>query len=154
MRRSGFTLIEILVAVVVMGLMVLIGLPRIREMFIQSNVLGSRRQVVNTYLRARSIAVEQNRRAIMKLDANRLLVVTRPRKDGTADDGIACDTVVKPQRLDSLFKVSATAGGGSVDSITVDPRGFGTGLANDFVVTLTRGSLSKTVTISGLGRVQ
>jgi prepilin-type N-terminal cleavage/methylation domain-containing protein len=60
-RRQGFSLIEMLIVIVVVGLVTLSGWPRLRDAKIRSDVRSARGQVIGLYAKARASAVETAR---------------------------------------------------------------------------------------------
>ena len=150
--RNGFTLVETLVVVVLLGLIVLIAFPKVSSAMGRSDLRSARTAVVNLVAKARSVAVQGNRRAWVKFEGNSAYVLARPRLSGVGGALVdPADTIGAVQNLGLQYKVGLAA---NVDSIRFDPRGIGswTGGANPTIV-LVRGSYSSTITIDGLGRV-
>ena len=148
--REGFTLVETLIVVVLLGLIVLIGLPRMSAAMVQNDLRGARVSLVNLVAAARAASVQGNRLTWIVFEGNTAHVVARPRTDGVA----GADTVGAVQDLDEQYGVALAITGG-VDSIRFDPRGFGAGFAAaaDTIV-LSRSGYTAKVTIDGLGRVR
>jgi prepilin-type N-terminal cleavage/methylation domain-containing protein len=148
--RSGFTLVEALVCVVVLGLIALIGMPKISAAMVRSDLRSARTTVINLVATARAASVQTGRRAWLKFDGNTALVIARPRQ--TVGGGVGVDP---PDTLGTLRDLSTQYGVtvSGVDSIQFDPRGFGSSFGDTTSVTLSRNSHSETVTIDGLGRV-
>jgi prepilin-type N-terminal cleavage/methylation domain-containing protein len=144
--RSGFTLVEALIVVVLLGLIVLIGFPRISAAMVKSDLRSARTTVVNLVATARAASVQTSRRAWIKFEGNSAYVLARPRMAVGAGDA---DTVGPVQNLATQYGVTVAG----VDSIQFDPRGFGTNLGDSSSVVLSRNSHTETVTLDGLGRV-
>ncbi|MGH7580894.1 MAG: GspH/FimT family pseudopilin [Gemmatimonadales bacterium] len=150
--RVGFTLVEAVIVVVLLGLMVLIGFPRISSAMVQSDLRSARTTMVNLVATARTAAVQSNRRTWIKFEGNTAHVLARPRMmpgGGGAVD--PADTVGVVQDLAVQYKVAVTPG---LDSIQFDPRGFGTDLGGSTSIVVSRDGHSSTITIDGLGRVR
>jgi Tfp pilus assembly protein FimT len=147
--RTGFTLIATLIVVVLLGLLVLIGFPRLSTALVRTEVRGARTSMINLVAKARAAAAQSNRRTWIRFNGNSAYVLARPRL--TVGGGGNADTVGSVQDFAELYKVTVTAG---VDSIQFDPRGIGSGFdANGVTVVLDRDGHSSTITIDGLGRV-
>ena len=144
--RSGFTLIEALIVVVILGLVVLIGYPKVGVAMARTDLRSSRTTVINLVATARAASVQTNRRTWIKFQGNKAYVLARPRQMGGAGNA---DTVGTVQDLSTQYKVTVAP---ALDSIQFDPRGFGAN-PGAFTVTLSRNGHSETVTIDGLGRV-
>jgi len=67
-QRDGFSLLELLVALVVMALLLGVGAPRIGEMQARHATLNARDAMVFIGARARSLAVERGRPVGLKVD--------------------------------------------------------------------------------------
>ncbi len=147
LRRNGFTLVETLIVVVLLGLLVLIAFPRMSSALVRSDLRGARTTVINLVAKARAVAAQSNRRTWIKFEGDSAYVLARPRQEAGAGDA---DTVGAIQDLGETYKVAVAA---DVDSIQFDPRGFGSGFGTDAAIVLTRGDYSSTITIDGLGRV-
>jgi prepilin-type N-terminal cleavage/methylation domain-containing protein len=148
--RNGFTLIETLIVVVIVGLIVLIGFPKVSQGLVRNELRGARTAVVNLAAKARTVAAQGNRRAWIVFSGDIAYIVATPR---TVNDGVSTvDTVGGLQDLGELYKVGVAA---SVDSISYDPRGFGSwvGGADAVTIVLARGDYTETITVDALGRV-
>src|SRR5678815_2669423 len=60
MRRNGFTLVELIIVIVVMGIMLMIAMPKMHDWSISANVRGARTSAVAVLARARAAAVQRN----------------------------------------------------------------------------------------------
>lgn len=144
-RRYGFTLVETLIVIVVIGLVSLIGLPKLQHAWAHSNVLSSKAKITSLYARARAAAVEGSRTAILVVNGGNAYVVARPRLTGAG----AYDTITPVENLYTQFQVSLTS---NVDSVWIAPTGLGLGAAQTQIV-LTKGSYADTVFINQYGRI-
>jgi len=143
--RSGFTLIEALIVVVVLGLIMVIGYPKVGAAMGKTDLRSARTTVINLVATARAASVQTNRPTWIKFEGNKAYVLARPRKKAGAG---TADTVGTVQDLSAQYKVTVAP---VLDSIQFDPRGFGVSLAD--TVTLTRNGHTETVRLDGLGRV-
>jgi prepilin-type N-terminal cleavage/methylation domain-containing protein len=149
-RRNGFTMIELMIVVVIIGLVSLIAFPRIRSLVNGANRRGARARVVAVYAQARMAAQQANRAAALRVIGNKVYVV---RANPARTTGCRCDTVGTVQKLDSLFGVTVTA---TQDSLHVNAGGIGGGLVggNPAVITVTLDGSSSDVQISPFGKVK
>ncbi len=145
--RHGFTLVEALIVVVILGLIVLIGFPKISAAMVRSDLRSARTTMINLVATARAASVQTNRRTWVKFEGATAYVVARPRRMAGAGDA---DTVGMVQDLSAQYGVALAAG---ADSIQFDPRGFGVSFGDTTSIVLSRNSHSETVTLDGLGRV-
>jgi prepilin-type N-terminal cleavage/methylation domain-containing protein len=144
--RSGFTLIEALVVIVVLGLMSMIAFPRISSAMVKADLRSARTTMINLVATARAASVQSNRVTWIKRAGNSAYVGATPRVDGAAGS----DTVGLVHSLDTTYGVTMSG----ADSIQFDPRGFGAWAGGTSVqIVLSRSSHSETITIDGLGRV-
>ena len=147
--RSGFTLIEALIVVVVLGLIMVIGYPKVGAAMGKTDLRSARTTVINLVATARAASVQTNRRTWIKFEGNKAYVLARPRQKVGGGAGIQPpDTIGTVQNLSAQYKVTVAP---VLDSIQFDPRGFGVSLAD--TVTLTRNGHTETVRLDGLGRV-
>jgi prepilin-type N-terminal cleavage/methylation domain-containing protein len=148
-RRDGFTLVETLIVVVLLGLIVLIGFPKMSSAMVQNDLRAARTTMVNMVAMARAVSVQSNRLTWVTFEGNTAHVLAQPRLDGNLAAGVA-DTVGAVQDLSEQYGVAVVAGTGSIQ---FDPRGFGTDFGGSTSIVLSRGDHSSTITIDGLGRV-
>ena len=59
--RNGFTLVETLIVVVLLGLMTLIAFPKMSSAMVRNDLRGARTTMVNMIAKARAAAVQSNR---------------------------------------------------------------------------------------------
>jgi prepilin-type N-terminal cleavage/methylation domain-containing protein len=143
-RGNGFTLIEMLIVLVIIGLSGLIALPKLNQAFAQSNVLSAKARLAALYNAARATAVSSNRTATLWFNGNTVLVYASPRR--TAGVG-TCDTIVRPTDLSSSFGVTLSGG---YDSVRIASSGLGMDSA---AIVLTKYTSIDTLYISRYGRV-
>jgi prepilin-type N-terminal cleavage/methylation domain-containing protein len=149
-RRKGFSLVEMLIVVVILGIIVLLGFPRMRAGLVNNNVRAARTTFINMIAGARAAASQTNRSTWVKIEGNRAVVLARPRLDGLTGSTNA-DTIGPVQNLSSAYGVTLTAT--PADSFRFNP-GFTTLGATTTTFTISRSGHSDIVTVDGLGRVQ
>jgi prepilin-type N-terminal cleavage/methylation domain-containing protein len=142
--RAGFSLIELLTVVSVLGLMMVLAAPRLADANTRRNVKGARAAVASLYARARIHAVQTRRPATLQFTDSSAWV-TLPR--GGA--GAALDTIGGVQNLKALFGVSIASTG----NISVLPTGL-VNAGTPIKVTVTKYSRSDSFVISGYGKMQ
>ena len=145
--RQGFTLIETLLVILILGVVVLIGFPRMSAGMTSAGVRGARTTLINMLAKARSAATQTNRIALVKIQGNNAFVLLRPRLLPGAGDA---DTLGAVARLGEGYGVTVTA---TIDSVRFDPRGMGTGFGTGTTFLVSRNGSSETIRIDGLGRV-
>lgn len=146
--RSGFTLVETLIVIVMAGILTMMGWPRLRDAKIRSDVRSSRSHVVALYARARSEAIETRRTTTLHFSGTSAWVTASPRLATTGSGTI--DTIGAVDNLFVTYGVNVAAA--PVTQVTVDPRGLGTSAAT--TITLSRAGVTDSVAISLFGRVQ
>jgi prepilin-type N-terminal cleavage/methylation domain-containing protein len=146
-EKKGFTLVEMLIVVVLIGIVTLIGFPKVSSGLAKSNLRSSRTTLANMFAKARAVATQGNRRTWVNFNGNNVVVTASPRAVVLA--GSTVDTVGAVEKLDLLYGVTLTA---PVTSVAFDPRGFGSlGTSRTFVVA--RNSKRDSIIVDGLGRV-
>jgi prepilin-type N-terminal cleavage/methylation domain-containing protein len=147
MRRSGFTLVETLLVVVVAGVILSIGFPRMRDAKIKSDLRSARTTVASMYARTRAAAVQMNRFGTMTINGN-MVVVTVPRVPVVGANTI--DTVGAVQNLQTSYGATIAA---TSSTLLVDPRGLGAN-GSDVVIRVSRGGYTDSVRVSRFGRIR
>jgi prepilin-type N-terminal cleavage/methylation domain-containing protein len=145
-RKLGFTLVETLIVVVLIGAVTLIGYPKVVSGMAKTNLRSSRTTMTNMFATARAVATQRNRKTWINFNGNNVVVTASPR---TAAGAGTVDTIGAVQKLDQLYGVSVTA---PVGSVAYDPRGFG-GLTTSRTFVVTRSGKRDSVMVDGLGRV-
>jgi prepilin-type N-terminal cleavage/methylation domain-containing protein len=146
-RERGFSLIEMLVVIVVLGIATLIGVPRIGAGMTKANVRGARTTLINLLSRTRIAATETNRITVLKVVGNNAVILLRPRRlPGVGD----ADTLGNVMRLGDAYGVTIAA---PIDSVRFDPRGLAAGFGTGTTFRLMRDDVSDSVRIDGLGRI-
>jgi prepilin-type N-terminal cleavage/methylation domain-containing protein len=146
-QPRGFTLVELLMAVVILGALVLLGFPRMSAGVTGANVRGGRTTLINLLAKARTFATQSQRITLFKVDGSNAFVLARPRLLPGAGDA---DTIGPVERLGDNYGVTVTA---TVDSVRFDPRGLGTGFGTGTTFLVSRSAKTDTITIDGFGRV-
>jgi prepilin-type N-terminal cleavage/methylation domain-containing protein len=146
-NRRGFTLVEMMVVVVLMGALVALALPKSRTLFIRSSVRGARTTVFNAFQQAKVVAVSQGRSTTVNFEnGGRMFLTASPRRLPGAGNS---DTIGLVRQLTTQYGVAVTP---SQNTYTYDSRGLG--LNTPVTVELRRDPERDTVWISGFGRVE
>src|SRR2546423_14631831 len=129
--HTGLTPIEMVIVVVLIGIIAMIGFPKISKTLDKTNVRSARDAVGTLAGTARAAAIQRGCRSVLHFTGNTVWVTT------------ACpttvDTISGVQDLYALFKVTMSA---SRDSGQNDPRG----LSMDAFPSTTLGRLTGSVT--------
>ena len=147
MQRSGFTTIEMVIVVVLIGLIAAIGFPKIRQSLDKANVRSARAAVGTLAATARAAAIQRGCPGVIHFVATNATVWV------TTNCPTKVDTVSGVQQLATRFNVTLTA---SRDSVRYDPRGLSLdNLASNTVITFTGsvGSNVDSTVINPLGKV-
>jgi prepilin-type N-terminal cleavage/methylation domain-containing protein len=145
--RRGFTVIEMLLVIMIIGIATLIGLPRMSAGATSASVRGARTTLINLLARARIAATETNRISVLKIDGNNVAILLRPRRLPGAGNA---DTLGQVVQLGESYGVTITA---AIDSVRFDPRGMGSGFGNGTTFAVSKNGKTETITVDGLGRV-
>lgn len=137
--RSGFSLIELVLVLAVLGLLLGIGLPRLAGAVDRIEVAAAASQIAAAHTRARMMAISGSRVLVLTVDSAGLSIHPRGSTANLWSD-----------RGPAFSSVSLT---GPSRSFTFSPEGFSLGLSNA-TLHLRRGSATRTVVISRLGRVR
>lgn len=140
-KRSGFTLIELMVVIVMMSIMVAVATPRIRSVRDRSNLRAARDEVATAFALARSAAVQKGITATITLRGDSVSVLNSSGQQ-----------VLPPRALKVLYGATLQPPAGD-QTIVFDARGFARDRTTQTLYTINAGSLSATVCISKLGLV-
>jgi type II secretion system protein H len=147
-RRAGFTLVETLLVVTVVGILTLMAYPRVNSAIVRSDLRGARTRVVNMLATARTVAMQGSRTGRLEFNGNMAFVTAAPRRVGAGTR----DTVGLVVNLNTVYGTTVALSTGT--EIVFDPRGLASGLGVDGVtVTLSRSSHTQTVKVDMLGRI-
>jgi len=130
-RRSGFSLIELLFAIVVAGTLLGLAMPQIQRMRLMTGLASGQQAVGTTLLRARWLAINRGQQHFVTLSGSNVLQIR---------SGSATGTVVSSANLANY--------GVSVDSFSAfafDPRGF---LPTSTTLTIRQPDLPATTTVT------
>lgn len=139
--RGGFTLIEAATVLGLVGMLVLIALPRIERVLVSRDLAAARASFSTLLLRARTAAVDRRQPIRVEIDsASVWLLASTP----NGPEAIA----TLPLREE--FRVIAAA---SASGFTVQPTGLVKG-GTPFTVRFARGGLTDSVQVTGYGRIR
>ena len=147
MRRSGFTTIEMIIVVAIIGIIALIGFPKISKTLDKTNVRSARDAVGTLAATARAAAIQRGCRGVLHFTASPSTVWV------TTACPTKLDTVSGVLNLTTQFSVTLSP---SRDSVQYDPRGLSMdGFASNTVVRLTGKATTNqdSVMINPIGKV-
>lgn len=140
--QAGFSLVEMLIAITVAGLMLAIAMPRIRETLVSRDVKSARAVLANMYARARVNALQTRKSSTIHFSGTKVWV--------TAPLDVGLDTVGAVVDLTTMYGVTINA---SVGTITVLPTGL-SNMAALATIKVSRSGKADSVMISGYGRLE
>jgi len=148
-RKAGFSLIEMLIVVVIIGLIALFSFPRAAAVMDHAMVKSGRTTIVNKFNAARVAARSSNRISVLRCaDSN--IWVELNRLSGTLKDTVGgFANMAGTANLGNRDGVSVTC----PDSIRVDPRGMVLSISGTGKYVITKNGWSDSVTINNYGRV-
>jgi prepilin-type N-terminal cleavage/methylation domain-containing protein len=126
-NSRGFTLIELIVVVMVIGVVIGISAPRVRDGMEKINVREAKVSLANYVARARGSAVARGCQSTLNLTTGttgRIWVTSC--KTGDAGRTTAVDTVGTVDQIASKYGVNLSS---TVNTITFDRRGIATNFA-------------------------
>ena len=143
-RPGGFTLIEILIAITLIGIMTAVAMPRLKNSMAAESVRSARRDVVSHLAKARGAAASRGCRAVFNMVGTRVWVTA------CSLSGTGIDTIGTVINLADQYGVTVE---GANYSLSFAPNGVGVGGDwGKFAFTKTR--RSETLVISPLGQAR
>jgi prepilin-type N-terminal cleavage/methylation domain-containing protein len=143
-RRTGFTLVETLIVVVVVGMLMLVALPKLNDALATSNLTSARSKVLSLYNVARAASVGSGRITWLHVRNDLAYVTAIGRQKPGA--GVQ-DTITPPENLNTQYGVAIVS---NADSVRINPNGVG---GMGAVIRLVKGTHADTINISAYGRV-
>ena len=150
MRRNaaGFSAIEMIMVIVVVGIMMAVAIPFLRNSSAKTSVRGAADTISRLYATARAASIQRGKTAWLVLNhsASTVLVIA------SKVSATGVDTIVKPENLNTLYSVTFT---NTNDSLVFTPRGIGANLVTTQVVlSSTSGGIVDTVLIYPTGKIK
>lgn len=143
MDRRGFSLIEMLIVVVIIGAMAAFAIPLISRGMDSRKVSGARIAVTTLNAKARALAVQRSRTVRFVVDGNAIKLVSQEPVTGA-------QTVTDQRDLYSVYGVTVAA---SRDTLYYDPRGIGLQTSTTSIVLSRPGGSTDSVLINSVGGV-
>jgi prepilin-type N-terminal cleavage/methylation domain-containing protein len=140
--RDGFSLMELLIVIVVVGILVLVLVPRVGPTTARREVTGATEAFASIFRQARASAVQQRQTMTLSFDAGVASILVSP-------NGVL-DTVGLPMNFPNDFGITPTV---SSAPIVVAPTGMVTAGA-PFTFTATKRGQSRSITVTGAGRIE
>lgn len=140
--RQGFTLIEMLIVVVVIGILIGISVPRVAAALARRDVSGAISSFESFYREARTAALQRREATTIRINAGVAVMTVSP--------GGVLDTIGRPLNFTTEFGLTPTT---TATTLRIEPTGLiltGT----PFTVIAQKRGVADTVAIIGLGRIQ
>jgi prepilin-type N-terminal cleavage/methylation domain-containing protein len=152
MRTRGFTLIETMIVLVVIGIILGYGFPKIRSFLIKNDLRGARSALVTAVQQAKTWAVNDGRATTARVDptTGALWLTATPRR--VATPGSSVDTVGPIRNLTTVYGATVTA---TQDTFAFDQRGLLTPVGSSVPqkILVTSSGYRDSVMINGYGRI-
>jgi len=145
-NKNGFTLIEMMIVLVIMGILSAIAVPNLKTYMAERRLNGAARVLYGDLTATRSQAVSMNKWVALNIDNNHQYTMFHDDdKNGTVNTGESISTKnLHPDYHDVLFSTPS----GTV--IVFYPNGTG----STGTLGLTGSTGSKSITISSAGRIK
>lgn len=143
-QTRGFTVIELLIVVVIVGALASIGIPKASTAMGRNSLRSARQQVQSTLVLARAAAIQNGRPSRFVRNG---AVVQAMLENGTLLVPVGAPVDVSTSQVSIEMPV---------DTIRFDPRGFAPGLpisSGYLYIRLYRGAAGDTLCISRFGRI-
>jgi prepilin-type N-terminal cleavage/methylation domain-containing protein len=144
--RAGLSFVELVVVIAIIGLLVLIALPKLGPAYDHNMVRSARTALSNLYSATRTVARTSNRVAVLRLNANVLVIERNFPFPSTAKDTVSMGGQFHDFALQYGVSISGP------DSVRVDPRGMLVPTASHTWV-ITRDGWSDSTMVNGYGRM-
>jgi prepilin-type N-terminal cleavage/methylation domain-containing protein len=141
-RSRGFTLIETLVVMALLGILAAVAFPRLARSTTSMSVRGSKQRVASYLAVARSAAIQRGRVARFVRTGNTIKVLV--------DSANTQATFARVIDLGADQGVTVTP---TRDTIAFDPRGLAFGFNGTARIVLRKGTYSDSVCVIGMGRI-
>jgi len=142
-RVAGFTMLELLIVFVVMGIMLSFMVQAVRGSWVAASRRSGSRDVVSYLFRGRAIAIQQSRAAWLVRSGDVLKIMVD--SSGTP--------VQLGSQIDFFQRYGAHLTATPKDTIQFDPRGFAVGVTTVPKFLLALGGLTDTVCVTTLGKI-
>lgn len=150
--RRGFTLIEMMIVIVIAGIVLTYGFPKIRALLIKNSLRSARGALLTAVQQAKTWAVTDGRATTVRVDPGTgvLWLTATPRRTFLA--GSSVDTIGFVRNLTTVYGAVVTA---TQDTFAFDQRGLLTPVGSSLPQTiwLTSSGYRDSVMISGYGRI-
>ena len=143
-RRSGFTLVELLIVMSLMGIMGMFAYPKLRRSTTSWSTRSARQQVTSMLIVARAAAVQNGSEARFIRSGNVARVIV---------DSSGTFVTLAARDLYRDHGVTFTTGGVARDTVRFDPRGVAIGLTGAAMFKFTNATVKDSICVSKLGKV-
>lgn len=144
-NRRGFTAIELIIVVTIVGVLATVAIPRTRDTYARSQLRSAKQELAVTIVRARATAIQNGRPARFVRQGNVVKVVL---ESGGQLVPVGTDN--------DLYKEFGVAVETAPSEIRFDPRGFAFGITAPSgyqSVRVSRGALGDSVCVTRFGRI-
>lgn len=151
--RSGFTLFELLTTIVLVGIVLGISYPKIKQISQGANLRAARGALITALNVAKSSAIVSGKCAYLRLASEAVTVFTTGCQGGTQIE------VVSNRNFSTDYGVTTRLAKGAgtavaTDSLGFDPRGIPINNTQTATFTVTKGSFTRNVVVGTYGRIQ
>lgn len=144
---TGFTTVEMVMAVIIVGVIAMLAFPRIRGALVSQNVRSARAASQTYVATARAAAVQRGCRGTLHMRADGRMWVTVCTV--TPGVGKTLDTLVRVDALGARYNVEVAP---SRDSVAFDARGLKSGFER-VIVTFRNADIRDSMVVNELGKV-